>query len=188
MSDILAAIRLTLVTWVLCGIVYPLATLGLGRAFFPHQAEGSLVRNAAGQVIGSSLVGQQFTDPRYFWPRKSAIDYVAASSGASNYGPTSKALMDRIASDSVAFRAANPMVGSASIPVDLLTTSGSGLDPDISPAAAYVQVPRVAAARHLTVALVGRLVDREVAPLQWGLFGALRVNVLALNLALDQLR
>lgn len=186
-SEFLPALRITLVTWVLCGLLYPLVTLGLGQALFPSRAAGSLLHDAHGQVIGSRLIGQAFSDPRYFWPRTSSIDYVAASSGASNLGPTNPVLIDRVASDSAAFRAANPAVGSASLPVDLLTTSGSGLDPDITPAAAFIQVPRVAAARHLSIDRIRALIVRHTTGRTWELFGEPRVNVLELNLALDAL-
>lgn len=179
------ALRLSLVTFVLCGLAYPLAMTGIAQAAFPYRANGSLIRDAHGALVGSELVGQKFTDPQWFHGRSSSIDYKAESSGASNYGPTNKALLDRIASESAVVRRENPVVGARPLPVDLLTTSGSGLDPDISIAAAQLQVPRVAKARGISEEAVLALVTAYTQGRDWGLFGEPRVNVLELNLALD---
>ncbi|MEP7210707.1 MAG: potassium-transporting ATPase subunit KdpC [Alphaproteobacteria bacterium] len=178
-----ALVMLTLFT-LLTGLAYPLLMVGVGEAFFKHQAEGSpIVLN--GKVIGSKLIGQGFSRPEYFWGRPSAAGkngYDARSSSGSNLGPTAKALADRIAIDAKKFAAP---VGS--IPQDLLTASASGLDPDISLAAARFQVARVAAARELPVGSVIRLIERAARRPSLGFIGEPHVNVLQLNLALDAL-
>jgi potassium-transporting ATPase KdpC subunit len=184
-------VMLTLIT----GLAYPLAMTEVAGAIFPKQAQGSLVERD-GKVIGSALIGQQFKDDKYFHGRPSATTapdpadstktvpapYNAANSGGSNLGPTSKALNDRMKEDVEKLRAENP---SARIPVDLVTTSASGLDPDISPDAALFQVPRVAKARNIPDDRVRQLVTENTSGRLVGLFGKPRVNVLALNLALD---
>jgi potassium-transporting ATPase KdpC subunit len=188
---IIILVMLTLIT----GLAYPLAMTEVAGAIFPKQAQGSLVERD-GKVIGSALIGQQFKDDKYFHGRPSATaapdpadstktvpaPYNAANSGGSNLGPTSKALNDRMKEDVEKLRAENP---SARIPVDLVTTSASGLDPDISPDAALFQVPRVAKARNIPDDRVRQLVTENTSGRLVGLFGEPRVNVLALNLALD---
>jgi K+-transporting ATPase ATPase C chain len=191
---VVVLIGLTLIT----GLLYPLAMTGLAQVLFPTQAQGSLIVQD-GKVVGSSLIGQPFNDAKYFHGRPSAttapdpqdssktVDapYNAANSGGSNLGPTSKALADRIKAEVDRLKAENP---SEAVPVDLVTTSGSGLDPDISPDGAYFQVPRVAKARSLPQERVRALVESQIQGRMLGLFGEPRVNVLELNLALDKLQ
>jgi potassium-transporting ATPase KdpC subunit len=191
------AIMLTVLMTALTGLAYPLAMTGLAGRLFPYQANGSLIERD-GKIIGSELIGQNFTSDGYFHGRPSATTdtdpndstktvpapYNASNSGGSNYGPTSKALVDRVKADSGPLAATNP---SAKIPVDLVTTSASGLDPDITPAAALFQIPWVAAARGLPEDQLRRLVEDNTTSRLLGVLGEPHVNVLKLNLALDKL-
>lgn len=182
------ALSLFVVLSVVTGLAYPLAVTGVAKLLFPVQAAGSLVMKD-GKGVGSSLIGQNFTDPGHFWGRPSATapqPYNASASGGSNQGPLNPALVDSIKGRIDALKAANPE-NDHPIPVDLVTASASGLDPHISPAAAEYQVARVAQARHLTEVTVRSLVRAHTEGRQWGVFGEPRVNVLALNLALDRM-
>ena len=187
-KHIITAVLYTVVTAVLLGDGYPLAVTGLAHLFFPKQAEGSLIRRADGTLVGSRLIGQAFTGPGYFWSRPSAAGsgngYDASNSGGSNYAPTNSALATRVAGT---VQTLNPKGTGAAVPIDLATASASGLDPDISPAAAYYQVARVAAERHVSEDAVRGLVAVHVTQRQFGLLGEPRVNVLELNLDLDKM-
>lgn len=189
LSHFRPAVTLLLGLTVLTGIAYPLSVTGIAQLAFPDQAEGSLIRRPDGSVLGSSLVGQSFTRPDYFWSRPSAAGkgYDAASSGGTNLGPSSAALVDQVAKRVAALKAANPdAVGP--VPVDLVTSSASGLDPHISPAAALWQAPRVAAARGLSLAQVQALISGATQGRTLGFLGEPVVNVLKLNLALDAVK
>ncbi len=172
---------------IVTGVIYPLVVTGIGRLVFPRAAAGSLIERD-GRVVGSRLIGQPFDDPRYFWGRPSAtgpIAYNAAASAGSNLGPTNPARIEAVRARVEALRAADPGQA-APIPIDLVTASGSGLDPDISPAAAAFQVPRVARSRGLDEDIVRQVVAAATRERDLGLLGEPRVNVLALNLALDE--
>jgi K+-transporting ATPase ATPase C chain len=180
---------LFVVLTVITGVVYPLAVTGFGKAVFPRQVSGSLVMRD-GKAVGSSLIGQSFQDPKYFWGRLSATSPMpnnAVASGGSNLGPTNPALLDAVRARILALKTADPD-NSLPIPVDLVTASGSGLDPHVSPAAALYQSTRVARERHVDVVSVQQLVLSNIEPPQWGFLGEARVNVLLLNLALDRAR
>jgi K+-transporting ATPase ATPase C chain len=170
----------------ICCVLYPLAVTGIGQAAFPAQAGGSMIERE-GRPVGSRLIGQSFTAPRYFWGRPSAtapMAYNGAASGGANQGPTNPALLHAIEGRIAALKAADP-ANAAAIPVDLVTTSASGLDPEISVAAARYQAARVAAARRIAAERVHALIAANTTPRQFGFFGQARVNVLELNLALD---
>ena len=192
-QTIFPAIRMLLVLTALTGLLYPgLVTLA-AVPFVPVQAAGSLI-DVDGVIVGSALVGQANQDPRYFWPRPSAVNYMAGSnagqlgsSGATNYGVTNGALIETAQRRRVDFRAAHGLAADAPVPPEMIFASGSGLDPHISPAAALLQVDRVAAARSLNPTVVADLVTTYTTARQWGFLGEPRVNVLLLNLALDRL-
>jgi K+-transporting ATPase ATPase C chain len=184
-KNLITAILMTVATTVLLGIVYPLVVTGMAQVIFPRQANGELIHAQDGTVVGSRLIGQPFSGPGYFHSRPSAAGaagYDASASAGSNLGPTNAQLITRVNGDVAKLQAENP--GSA-IPVDLVTTSASGLDPDITPAAANFQIRRVAAERKIPEAEVARLVQEHSENRQWGFFGEPRVHVLELNLALD---
>src|ERR1700733_10460117 len=187
LSQLWPALRINIFLTILLGLAYPLAVTGISQVIFPHQANGSLVtRN--GQVIGSELIGQNFAKPEYFQPRPSAAGndgYDPTASGGSNYGPTNQKLIDRVKASVAKFHKENPDYHGP-IPADLLTGSGSGLDPDISPAPAQAQAMRVAKDRGIPADQINQLVAQYTKSPDLGLLGEPRVNVLQLNLALDQ--
>ena len=201
MLDIVtAAVRASLVTWLLLGVLYPLAVTGLGQWLLPSKANGSLISAPDGTILGSRLVGQQWNGPQWFHGRPSATTgmdpsdpaktmpspYNAAGSAGSNLGPTSQALMARLVADRERLEQLQPELAGKILPADMLTASGSGLDPDISPANAALQVRRVARARGVAAAEVDALLQKHIAGRSFGIFGEPHVNVLELNLALEQ--
>jgi potassium-transporting ATPase KdpC subunit len=184
-KNLITAVLMTIATTVLLGILYPLLVTGLAQLIFPKQANGQLIQGQDGVVIGSRLIGQSFSGPGYFHSRPSAAGaagYDATASGGSNLGPTNAQLIARVNGDVTKLQAENPGVP---VPVDLVTTSGSGLDPDITPAAAQFQIRRVAMERKIPEAEVARLVVENSQNRQWGFLGEPRLNVLELNIALD---
>ncbi|MEO8840499.1 MAG: potassium-transporting ATPase subunit KdpC [Kofleriaceae bacterium] len=202
METFVTALRATLVTLVLTGLVYPLVVTGAAQVLFPHRANGSIVVDDKGHEVGSELLGQGFTAPEYVWPRPSASGYDAASSGGTNLGPTSKKLRDGAVDDPATkevdesfigvtqlahdYRETNGLTASEWVPVDAVTRSASGLDPDVSPDNARFQAARIAKARGVEVARVQAVIDANTDGRELGLLGEPRVNVLAVNLALDR--
>jgi potassium-transporting ATPase KdpC subunit len=179
MKVILQSLRIYIVLTLLTGIIYPLAMTGMAQLFFPRQANGSRIIEQE-KLVGSDLIAQKFEGPKYFWPRPSAADYATVASGASNKGPTAADLKKSIDERREKF--------GADASVDLLTASGSGLDPHISPEAARLQIARVAAARNMPAEKISAFVDQTIEPPQFGFLGEPRVNVLGLNRLLDQLQ
>ena len=188
MKNLITAVLMTVVTTILLGLIYPLAVTGLAQAMFPDQANGQLIQGPDGALIGSRLIGQPFSSPGYFRSRPSAAGatgYDAGISGGSNLGPTNQKLIDRVKADVEKWQVENP---GRLVPVDLVTASGSGLDPHISPAAAEFQVPRIARERGMTEAEVRNIVAAHTEGRQFGFLGEPRVHVVELNLDLDRIR
>jgi len=185
-TNLVTALRFTLVTTLILGVIYPLGITGLAQVLFPYRANGQLIKHN-GNVLGSHIIGQLFSEPGYFHSRPSAAGrgYDATSSSGSNLAPTNKALIDRVKAD---VRQAQAQNGASPVPIDLVTASGSGLDPDISPAAAEFQVARVARERHMSEAGVRALIQKHTFGRQFGFLGEPRVRVLDLNLELDAVR
>lgn len=180
------ALRFSLILIVVCGIFYPLASTGLAQLLFPSQANGSLVKNGEGNVVGSKLIGQSFTDPRLFQGRVSSIEYNAEGSGSNNYAPSNPELIKRIQASIGDWTANNSDVPVRLLPIDLITNSGSGLDPHITPKAAEVQIPRIGSLTGIREEKLRRLVKEATQGRDLGIFGEPRVNVLKLNLALQK--
>ena len=181
-KNLIIAILMTIATTVLLGIIYPLAVTGIAQVLFPQKANGQLIE-ANGKVIGSRIIAQAFTSPGYFHPRPSAVNYDPTGSNGSQLGPTNQKLIDRVKGDTATLRGENP---GAPVPIDLVTASASGLDPEITPAAAAFQISRVARARGINEDQLRELVSKHTEARQWGFLGEARVNVLELNLEVDQ--
>lgn len=185
-STLWIAVRISLLFILLCGIVYPLVSTGLAQLLFPHQANGSLLKDKDGNVVGSELIGQSFADPRYFQGRVSSIDNKAEASGSNNYAPSNPDLLARVKASIAQWQKENPDVPVDRLPIALITNSGSGLDPHITPQSALVQIPRISKLTGLSAADLTSLVDAFTEDRDLGVFGDKRVNVLKLNLALKE--
>lgn len=184
---IFTIIRLSVVFIVLCGIIYPLASTALAQVLMPAQANGSLLKNSDGKVVGSALIGQSFKDQALFQSRVSSIEYNAGASGSNNYGPSNPDMLQRTKDSIAQWKLDNPGVPVSKLPADLITNSGSGLDPHISPAAALVQIPRISKLTGISAGQLQALVEEHTEGRDLGLFGEKRVNVLKLNMALKAL-
>ncbi|GMK43554.1 potassium-transporting ATPase KdpC subunit [Paenibacillus glycanilyticus] len=187
-SLFMIALRASIAFILLCGIIYPLVSTGLAQLLFPHQANGSMIKDSNGRIIGSSLIGQSFTDPAYFQGRVSSIDYKAEASGSNNYAPSNPDMLQRTKDSIAAWQASNPDVPVSQLPLALITNSGSGLDPHITPASAEVQIPRISKLTGLSADTLKELVKKHTDGRDLGVFGDPRVNVLELNIELSQLR
>ncbi|KRE41177.1 potassium-transporting ATPase subunit KdpC [Paenibacillus sp. Soil522] len=185
LSALLVPLRISILFMILCGIIYPLASTGAAQLLFPKQASGSLLKDSSGKVIGSELIGQSFSDQKWFQGRVSSIAYHAASSGSNNYGPSNPALMERTAASIEAWKTSNPDVPVNQLPIALITNSGSGLDPHITPQSAVVQIARISKLTGVSASELEQLVKAHTEGRDLGLFGDERVNVLKLNLALS---
>ncbi|PDY46336.1 K(+)-transporting ATPase subunit C [Bacillus pseudomycoides] len=180
-------IRVTFTFLVLCGLLYPLLVTGIAQAVMKDNADGSLIYNEKNEVIGSKLIGQNFTDPRYFHGRVSSIEYKAEASGSNNYAPSNPDLVKRVEESVANWKGKNPTVSVTEVPMDLVTNSGSGLDPDISPKAAYVQVDRISKLTNIPKEKLNQMIKSQTEGAALGLFGEDRVNVLKLNLELQKI-
>ncbi|MGG0240810.1 K(+)-transporting ATPase subunit C [Bacillus rhizoplanae] len=180
-------IRITFTFLVVCGLIYPLLVTGIAQAVMKDNADGSLIYNEKNEVIGSELIGQNFTDPRYFHGRVSSIEYKAEASGSNNYAPSNPDLLKRVEESVETWKKENPTVPVSEVPMDLVTNSGSGLDPDISPQAAYAQVDRISKMTNIPKEKINKLIESQTEGKALGLFGEDRVNVLKLNLELQKM-
>ncbi|KFN15918.1 K(+)-transporting ATPase subunit C [Bacillus pseudomycoides] len=180
-------IRVTFTFLVLCGLLYPLLVTGIAQAVMKDNADGSLIYNEKNEVIGSKLIGQNFKDPRYFHGRVSSIEYKAEASGSNNYAPSNPDLVKRVEESVADWKDKNPTVSVTEVPMDLVTNSGSGLDPDISPKAAYVQVDRISKLTNIPKEKLNQMIKSQTEGATLGLFGGDRVNVLKLNLELQKI-
>ncbi|WP_054028462.1 potassium-transporting ATPase subunit KdpC [Bacillus sp. FJAT-28004] len=187
LSSLMIPLRISLIFMIICGIIYPLASTGAAQLLFPRQANGSLIKDSSGQVVGSELIGQSFIDPKWFQGRVSSIDYNAASSGSNNFGPSNPALIERTKASIEAWNVQNPDVPVAQLPIALITNSGSGLDPHITPQSAVVQIARISKLSGVSPAELEELVKANTEGRDLGVFGDERVNVLKLNIALSKM-
>ncbi|WP_138752615.1 potassium-transporting ATPase subunit KdpC [Paenibacillus sinopodophylli] len=185
LSAITIPLRISVLFMVICGIIYPLASTGAAQLLFPRQADGSLMKDSTGQIVGSELIGQSFNNPQWFQGRVSSIDYNAAGSGSNNFGPSNPALTLRTAASIEAWKLDNPDISVSELPIALITNSGSGLDPHITPQSAMVQIPRISKLTGEPADVLQQLVDKHTEGRDLGVFGDERVNVLKLNLALS---
>ncbi|WP_195574460.1 potassium-transporting ATPase subunit KdpC [Paenibacillus sp. 1001270B_150601_E10] len=188
MKIVTITLRVSLVFMLLCGVLYNLAVTGVSQAFMPFQANGSLIKNEQGELVGSKLIGQAFTDPGYFHGRISSIAYNGAGSGSPNYAPSSPDMLSRVKESMEQWKVENPQVPVEEVPVDLLTNSGSGLDPHISPESARVQIPRIEKETGITASDLTQMIERHTEGRELGFLGEPRVNVLELNLELQKVR
>lgn len=186
-STFAVALRVGIVFIIVCGILYPLATTGLAQLLMPHNANGSLIKDASGQAVGSELIGQKFTDQQYFQGRVSSIDYKAEASGSNNYAPSNPDMLQRTKDSIEAWKKDNPDVPISKLPIALITNSGSGLDPHITPESAEVQIPRISKLTGISADKLRELVDKHTEGRDLGVFGEPRVNALKLNIDLQAL-
>lgn len=187
LSSLMIPLRISIIFMIICGIIYPLASTGAAQLLFPKQANGSLIKDSSGQVVGSELIGQSFVDPKWFQGRVSSIDYNAAGSGSNNFGPSNPTLIERTKASIEAWKAQNPDVPVSQLPIALITNSGSGLDPHITPQSADVQIARISKLTGVSPAELEQLVKANTEGRDLGVFGDERVNVLKLNIALSKM-
>ncbi|MBR2568476.1 MAG: potassium-transporting ATPase subunit KdpC [Paenibacillus sp.] len=188
MKIITITLRVSIVFMLLCGVLYNLAVTGVSQAVMPFQANGSLIKNEQGELVGSKLIGQAFTDPGYFHGRISSIEYNGAGSGSPNYAPSNPDMLSRVKESMEQWKAENPQVPVEEVPMDLLANSGSGLDPHISPESARVQIPRIEKETGIAASELSHMIERHTEGREFGVVGEPRVNVLELNLELQQAR
>jgi len=187
LSSLMIPLRISIIFMIICGIIYPLVSTGAAQLLFPAQANGSLIKDSSGQVVGSELIGQSFVDPKWFQGRVSSIDYNAAGSGSNNFGPSNPALIERTKASIEAWKVQNPDVPVSQLPIALITNSGSGLDPHITPQSADVQIARISKLTGVSPAELEQLVKANTEGRDLGVFGDERVNVLKLNIALSKM-